>query len=131
MATKNNGTVQHGSRVLTIGSASGGTGGTAYVADNFNVTRPTKTIERTNELDAPSGQVTYETFVTGSATLQLAADTTKAPLLGHEFTVTGLLPDSGSPSAPTAEIFYLSEVGHVETNNGEKKVNVSFRKVVS
>ena len=128
---KNNGTVQYGSRVLTIGASTGGTGGVAFVADNFSVTRPTKTIERTNETDAPSGQATYTTFVTGSATLQLAASTTKAPSLGHEFTVSGLLPDSGEPSAATAEIFYISEVGHTETNNGERKVNVSFRKVVS
>jgi hypothetical protein len=121
---KNDGAVQYGTRVLTIGSAANGTGGTTYVAENFSVNRPTKTIERFNEVDELNGQVTYVAPVTGSATLQLAASATPEPLLGWEFQVTL---DAGVGS----ETYYLSDVGRAEGQGTERKINVSFRKRVT
>jgi hypothetical protein len=126
----NDGNVQRGSRVLTIGSAAGGTGGTTYVAENFNVDRPSKVIERTDEMDKPNGQDIYETFVTGSATLQLADGTTPEPRIGWQFAVTGLIKE-GTPEADAVETFAISQVGRAETNGGEKKISVQFRKLIN
>jgi hypothetical protein len=113
-AFKNDGTVQYGSRVLTVDTI-------AYVADNCSVTRPGKTIERTNELDEPTGQVSYAGFVTGSATLQLATGSTVIPELGDEFSTTWV-------TSLGAETFYLDSITQAETNSAEKKINVTFRK---
>lgn len=113
-AFKNDGTVQYGSRVLTINAV-------AYVADNINVNRPGKTIERTNELDEPSGQVSYSGFVTGSATIQLATSATAIPVQGLTFSTT-FVTSIGS------ETFYIESVDQPEEKAGEKKVNINFRK---
>lgn len=113
-AFKNDGTVQYGSRVLTINSV-------AYIADNCTVSRPGKTIERTNEIDEPNGQVSYAGFVTGSATLQLASSSTVIPVQGLEFTTTWV-------TSIGAETFYLDSIDQPEDQAVEKKVNVNFRK---
>ena len=113
-AFKNDGTIPYGSRVLSIAAVS-------YVADNIEVQRPSKTIERTNEIDEPSGQVSYAGFVTGTATLQLATTSTAQPAAGAEFSATF---DSGIGS----ETFYVTDVGRSESKESEKKVNISFRK---
>ncbi len=110
----NDGTVQYGSRVLTINAV-------AYAADNININRPTKAVDRTNQLGEPSGSVGIADFVTGSATLQLAADATAEPTNGLTFTVTF---DAGIG----AETFYLSSVSRAEVKDGEKKINVTFKK---
>jgi hypothetical protein len=127
---KNDGGMQVNTRVLTIGSAAGGTGGVTYVAENFNYSRPSKTIETTDENDEPNKQYSYKTFVTGTATLQLAASTTPLPQQGWEFTTTL---DRGTTPGPTPspEIFYITDVGAPEAQGQEIKVNVSFRKRIN
>ena len=118
----NDGSVQYGSRVLSTGAA----GSTVnYVAENLTINRPSKTIERTNEVDNPNGQVTYPTFVTGSATLQLADATTPEPQIGTTFNPITL------DTAIGAETFYISEVGRVEAQGAEKKLNVTLRKKIN
>lgn len=117
----NDGNVKRGSRKLEIG-------GTTYVASTFNVTRPTKTLEQTDDQDKPDGQATYETFVTGTATLQYPAAQNFDPSLDQEFTVDDLLPPTGSPAAPVEETFYISEVGRAESQGALRQINVSFRK---
>ena len=126
----NDGAVQFGSRVLTIGKNAGGTGGATYIAEAFNVTRATKTIERTNHLDKPNGQMIYESFITGSATLQLADGTTEEPHNGWQFTET-MVKDDGTTPVAVVEVFIIDHVGRAETVNGEKKISVNFRKKVN
>jgi hypothetical protein len=129
---KNDGAVQYGTRILSIGVENAGTITTpvTYVAENFSVNRPTKVIERTDELDKPNGQVIYETFVTGSATLQLASATTLEPRNGMGFKVTGLIKDdTGTTDAD--EVFLISDVGRVEGQGAERKVNITFRKKIN
>lgn len=129
---KNDGALQDGSLVLTIGSAAGGTGGTAYVAEAFTVNRPTRTLEQLDENGEPAKQKTRIGFVTGSATLQLASADAREPSLGWEFTVTGLLQKAGTPTpADVSEVFYIDSVGSTYTNDGEKKVPITFRKIVN
>lgn len=124
-AFTNDGAVRYGSRVLTINSV-------AYVADNFTVTRPSKTIVRTNQLDEPSGQVSYADVATGSAQLQLADAAAREPALGDEFTVSGLLKKAGTPTpADVDETFYIDSVGTAETQDGETKIPITFRKRIT
>jgi hypothetical protein len=113
-AFKNDGTVQYGSRVLTINSV-------AYIAENVTVSRPGITIERKSELDEPNGQVSYAGFVTGSATLQLASGSTVIPVQGLSFSTT-FVTSIGS------ETFYLDSVDQPESQGSAKTVGISFRK---
>lgn len=112
MALINDGTVQYGSRVLTINSVT-------YIAEQIEVRRPTIIIERRSELNAPNGQVQTDDFVTGTATLQLASGATIIPDNGDTFSTTF---DASS------ETFFLSEVGQAESQGDAKKVSISFRK---
>jgi len=112
MPLVNDGTVQYGSRVLTINSVT-------YVAEQIEVRRPTFVIERRNQLNQPSGQVIDDDFVTGTATLQLATGSTAIPTNGQSFTET---------FGAASETFLISEVGQPEEQGGEKKVTISFRK---
>ena len=131
-AFRNDGTVQYGSMVLSIGAVAAGnpptlSGGVSFVADNIEISRPGKTIERTNELDEPSGQVSYAGFVTGSATLQYSASTILPPNLGEGFTVT--VYDVDNNATNEAEFFYIDSVSQPFAKDGERKVNITFRKI--
>ena len=133
-AFRNDGTVQYGSMVLSIGTLVAGspptiTGGTtvSYVADNVEISRPGKTIERTNELDEPSGQISYAGFVTGSATLQLATSAILAPGLGKGFTLS--VYDTDASGAVDAEFFFIDSISTPFAKDGERKVNITFRKI--
>ena len=126
-AFKNDGTIPYGSEVLTIGTLVVGTpptisatGDQTYVADNITFDSPAKTIERTNELDEPTGQVSYAGFVTGSATLQLATGSIEAPLQGQHFVT--------STRLGSAEAYYVESLSQPFSKDGETKVNINFRK---
>lgn len=116
----NDGTLAYGSRVLSITNPSASA--VNYIADDINITRPSKIAEANNQLGEPRGQVGVATFVTGSATLQLATSSTAMPKLGATFTE-----DFGEGD----ETFFLSEVGRAEVADGLTKVPVSFRKKIN
>lgn len=120
-AFKNDGTIPYGSMTLTIGSSAGGSGGVVYIADNVSISRTAKTIERTNELDEPSGQVSYKGFTTGSATLQLATTSTVPPQQGYEFT-------KQFDAVNGSEVWYVDTIETPFQKDGETKVNITFRK---
>lgn len=131
-AFRNDGTVQYGSMVLAIGTLTAGsppTLGTTvnYIADNVDISRPSKTIERTSEIDEPNGQVSYLTFVTGSATVQLATGSTLAPQFGRGFTLSVF--DTDNSGAVDVEFFYIDSVSTPFVKDGERKVNITFRKI--
>ncbi len=92
-----------------------------YIADQIEVNRPSKTIERTSEIDEPNGQVSYATFITGTATLQLATGSVIIPVQGSTFASTFV-------ASVGSETFYLSDIGQPESKDAEKKVHISFRK---
>jgi hypothetical protein len=119
-ALKNDGTIPYGSKVLTVGSSGGGSGGTTYVADNIELTRSTGAILRTNELGEPSGRVLYKNDVDSfTCTLQLSTTSTVPPSLGWETTVT-------FDATSGAEIWYLDKLGSSFTKDGETKVSATF-----
>jgi len=118
-AVSNDGSVQYGSRTVQIPASTGDT----FVADNIECNRPTNTIEQTDEIGEPSGQVLVAGFVTGSAQLQMIAST-DAPVLGEEFAVT-------FDATIGSETFIVSSVSQPETKDGEKKCNIEFRKKIN
>lgn len=119
-ALKNDGTVFYGSKVLTVGSSGGGSGGTTYVADNIELTRATGAILRTNELGEPSGRVMFKNDVDSfTCTLQLASSATVPPSLGWETTVT-------FDATSGAEIFYLDKLSQTFVKDGEVKLSATF-----
>jgi len=109
----NSGTVQYGSRVLSINSVN-------YIADNIEVTRPTNVIERNDQINEANGWVAVPGHVTGTATLQLATGSTAIPVLGNTFSTT--------IGGATAETFVIVELSAPEDKASEKKINISFRK---
>jgi hypothetical protein len=130
-AFKNDGTVQYGSKVISLGTLVPGTpatisSGVSFVADDISIDRPSKTVERTTELDEPSGQVSYLGFVTGSATLQLATASTIPPIHGKHFLLTVF--DTDGDGDLDLEVFYVDSVSQPFTKDGETKVPVTFRK---
>lgn len=124
-AFKNDGTIPYGSKVLTIGSASGGTGGTTHVAENINLSHPSGLILRKNEIGEPSGQVGYNNDVRQfTCTLQLATTSTVPPSKGWETTVT-------FDATTGAEVFFVHELGTAFEQEGETKVSATFRKKIN
>lgn len=111
----NDGTVQYGTRVLTINSV-------AYVADNISLSRPTTIIERTDNIGEPSGSVGVNKFVTFTATLQIASGSTAEPQNGQ--TTSPITFDT----LIGAETFYVHSVNRAESKDAEKKFNATFIK---
>jgi len=107
----NDGSIPYGSVVLTINAVT-------YIAENFSIDRPTAQIDRRNELNEPTGSVGIAEFVTGSATLQMAASATATPPLGNTF-------------AHESETFYITQVGQVLAQGDAKKFTISFRKKIN
>lgn len=103
----------YGSHVLTIGAHK-------YIAEDFNVTRPSIAIERNNEVAEQHGLVLIPTARTGDATLQMPTSSV-APAVGSTFSVT--------VSGSAAEIFTITEVGQSYNQNADTKLRVSFRSV--
>lgn len=114
MSIYNDGAVQMGARDLTINEI-------VYAGDSVAVNRPTKNVRRTNSVDEPSGSRIYADFVTGSATLQLADETTPIPENGMTFAET-FVTNIGE------ETFIIDNVGQPEEKAGEKKVTITFVK---
>lgn len=117
-AMYNDGNMPYGSRVLYL-SSSAGIGIGAYVAEAFEVSRPTITVKRSNELGEPSGCVYIQDWVTGTSTVQLPTTSSQIPAPGWNFST--LLTGS-------AESFIIHQTGHPESNNSDKKVSISFTK---
>lgn len=112
--TKNDGGMAFGSQVVTIGGAT-------YIAEAFTLTRGSTWAESANENGVPNKQFGRQTIPTGSLTLQLVATTTAAPALFAEF-------DAIPTGESGAVTLIISEVGQVQGNDQEHKVNISVRK---
>ena len=124
-AFKNDTTIPYGSKVLTVGSSSGGSGGTTYVAENIQLSHPSGLILRKNEIGEPSGQVAYNNDVRQfTCTLQLASSSTVPPSKGWETTVT-------FDATTGSEVFYLHDLGSSFGQEEETKVSATFRKKIN
>jgi hypothetical protein len=105
-------TILYGTRKITIALKE-------YVCDNFEVTYPSKILERSDENDEDSGAVIIPKTPTGTATMQLDADST-VPAIGAPFTTTGA----------GAGTYLLTEVGVPESKDAIRLTRIAFRKQI-
>jgi hypothetical protein len=115
MPVYNDGKVLYGSRVLTLSSTG------PCVADNISVSRPTTTIERTNEVGEPDGWVAIAAFETGTATIQLRDTATQYPKLGEVFPQD--FDEDGTP-----ENWVVTDVTQPEEKSTVRVMNIGFRR---
>jgi hypothetical protein len=113
-ASHNDGTIPYGSRTETIG-------GTAYVLDDIEITRPVAAILRMNQLGEPSGSVGVAKHVTGSATAQIATAGT-LPVAGQSFSDTFV-------TSVGSETFKVTTVSQPEGSETDKKARIEFIKM--
>ncbi len=99
-ANYNDGSVPYGAYpAVTINSV-------VYVAEQIDISRPTKKIKRYNNIGEPSGQVFVADFDSGTMTLQMANVTHALPARGLSFSlnvqnnsVNYVVSDVGTPLA--------------------------------
>jgi len=117
----NDGGIPYGSQVLTLLATTTATSGTTYIADNIDFTDPSKEINRTNQLDEPSGSVNYDDFQRGTATLQLATTTTPLPAKGAVAQIT----------VGVAETFwfFVYDRSAPKAKGEDHKCNVTFKRL--
>ena len=113
--TYNDQSVPFGSRTEIISS---GTNSVTAVMEDINITHPTKTIERPDQIGQPNGFVLVGGLPTGTAVLQVPTTSSYQPHVGDTFTDTFL----GSAT----ETWVISQVGVPITIGSYRKVNVSL-----
>jgi len=127
MPIKADGSMKVGTRVLTIGSASGGAGGTAYVAEGINFSYPSSVMEQKDSVGAVVKQNAFKSSVPQfTCTLQWPSSSATNPIEGHECTTT--FRDTDNDGDLDAEVFFLYELGITEEQEGESKMPATFRK---
>lgn len=127
MPIKADGSMKVGTRVLTIGSASGGIGGTAFVAEGINFSYPSSVTEQKNEVGEVVKQNAFKNSVPQfTCTLQWPSSTAVQPQEGWECTTT--FRDTDGDADLDAEVFFLYELGITEEQEGESKMPCTFRK---
>lgn len=115
--------VPFGSRVESIKRGGGvGTAVGTYIFDSISLDRPTKAIERTDEIGNPNGFGLVDGFATGSGTLQLATKAVPVPHTGDWFSDT-----FDESSAGSAEQWVIASVAQPFEKDGYRKVNVTLR----
>ncbi len=119
----NDGSLPYGSQVLTLLATTSATTGTTYIADNIEFNDASKEINRTNELDEPSGSVNYEDFERATATLQLATTSTPAPTKGH----VAQLQRAGG----TSYWYFVFDVTEPKSKDAAHTVNVTFKRKIN
>ena len=113
MAEYNDGTIPHGSRILSISNVN-------YAAEDFSINLPMSEIQRRNVVTgAPSGFVIIDDFVDGSATLQLDSAEI-APVRGATFATIG-------PDGANNINCVVSQVGIPEASGTDKKVTINWK----
>jgi hypothetical protein len=117
----NDGSIPYGSQVLTLLATTTATTGTAYIADNIDFSDPSKEINRTNQVDEPSGSVNYDDFQRATATLQLATTTTPLPTKGHVAQIT--------VGAGETLWFFVYDRTAPKNKGEDHKCNVTFKRL--
>jgi hypothetical protein len=113
MPEYNDGTIPHGSRILTINSV-------AYAAESFDLSEPMEAVQRKNVVtNAPAGAVYTDGFVTGTATCQLD-NAENPPTMGLTFI---------TPVRGTNANFVVTDVGTPEAQGELKKFTISFARI--
>jgi hypothetical protein len=114
MAQYPDGTRPSGAGTVTINSV-------AYKCDNFQLDSAANTVNSTDENGQHNGAVSFKGPTTGTATLQLAADSTAVPTTAAESSTTGVF-------TRDSVTYFITQVGVVKPSNGFWNVPISFQK---
>jgi hypothetical protein len=89
-----------------------------FIFEDINITHPTKTIERPDQIGQPNGFVLVAGLPTGTAVVQIPLTSSNIPHVGDTFQDTFL----GNAS----ETWVISHVSPPITTGGYRKVNVNL-----
>lgn len=115
----NDGAVPYGSFTVSLHRVAATLG--TYILENFTVNRPTKKVERPNQIGGPNGFALVGAQETSSAVLQIATSATVAPNNGDFFTLT-------VDSTVGAEKWVIETTGQPFEMNGYYKQNITLLK---
>ena len=115
--TYTDGGLKFGSQVLTIKDASGAD--QDYIADDFALDAKSNWLVSKNADGVPAKQAGMKDVRTGSATLQFAASTTKAPKQFAEFTAV----EAGGSNVT----LIVADIGQKYGSDAEAKITISVR----
>lgn len=113
--------IPYGGRIVSV--KSGGGAGSAigsYKAESITINRPTKTVERPDEVGGPNGFAVVNAQETGSCVLQIDAGA-ECPKNGYWFSETFDL-----KSGASAETWVINSVGQPFEMQGYFKVNCNL-----
>lgn len=82
MAVYQDGTFPSGAGVITINSVN-------LVCNSFGYTKPSNTVQITDQNGEPSGALSFQGFMTGTAEVQFSASNTPEPTTAAENSTTG------------------------------------------
>lgn len=119
----NDGGIPYGSQVITLKATTAATTGTDYIADSVDFSDPSKEINRTNQIDEPTGSVNYNDFQRATATLQFATTSTDTPIKGY---VAALARNDG-----TTAWYFVFDVSEPQAKGEDHKCNVTFKKLIN
>jgi hypothetical protein len=109
---------QYNDQSIAFGSRTETIGGVSYVLEDINLTYPTKTIERPNQIGEPNGFAVVAGLPTGTAVVQIPNSSSNQPHLGDTFTDTF----SGSSN----ETWVVTQIGAPIQYGSYRKVNVNL-----
>jgi len=119
----NDGAIPYGSQVITLKATTSATTSTAYIADNVDFSDSSKEINRTDQLDEPSGSVNYSDFKRATATLQFATTSTPTPGKGYVAVLTR--------NDATSATYFVFDVSEPQAKGEDHKCNVTFKELVN
>lgn len=105
------GAVPFGSRVETIRD-------TPIIFENVSIKKPSKVIERHDQIGRPNGWVSVPGFITGTATVQVPTEAFVGPNIGDSFTDT---------FGDTTGLWVITEADEAYHMNEYWKRNITFR----
>jgi hypothetical protein len=126
MSTYNDNSVPFGSRteVIKRGSTSAPTVVGTFIFESISLTRPSKIIERPNQIGEPNGWVAVSGFIHGTATIQIAEIDSGYPKIGDWFVDTFVEDDNNNS---LDETFVIVEMTQPYAMADYWKCNVTLR----
>ncbi len=117
--------VPFGSRTVDLkrgGTGSPTTVGT-YILESISLTRPTKIIERPNQIGEPNGWVAVAGFQHGTCVVQIPTEASEYPKVGDWFDETF----DGSDASPSAEHWVICDITQPYAMADYFKANATIR----
>lgn len=115
--------VPFGSRVEDIKRGTAGTAVGTYILESISLTRPSKIIERPNQIGEPNGWVSVNGFNHGTCVVQIPTEASEYPKNGDWFEDTF----DGSDASPSAERWVIVDITQPYAMADYFKCNATIR----